>query len=127
YEIVRLLYRRAEHETGVTARGEAQRGWSVLEYGEFLERHGLAARAQRALVAKDPCHVVPGRRLVFPALAVFQAHVEVVDAGRRANRALRLPVAAEDDAHRPLFRDILRRDILAFGRSVLFRRRQRDP
>src|ERR1700687_5350482 len=121
-----MLDRGSEDERRITVRLQLDSAAGFLENGELACTDGRV-RAQTALVDSEPCDGVSVGRLVAPALPVFQADVEIVDACGGANRADGGTVASKNHPHRSILLHRVRGYVLTLRGSVLLRWRQRHP
>src|SRR5260221_812866 len=125
-ERVRMLDRRSQDERRVAIRLELDRVAGFLENGD-LPREDRLVRPQGAFFDRQPCDRVSVGRRVAPALPVFQADVQIVDARGGTNWADGAAVTSEDHARRALRLHIVRGDVLAFRGTILLGGRQRHP
>ena len=76
---------------------------------------------------RDPANRVIGGRLVAPGFAGLQPHGQIVDRGRRLERARHLAEGAEQDGGRSVRVNVLRLLVDAFDRPELLVGRQGEP
>src|SRR4029077_2285976 len=114
HEIVRVLDGRAEDEARIRERFKLDRLVAPLENDDFAGRYTLRGR-HHSLVRGDPGDVVVLGRLINPALAGLEAHIEIRHALRRLDDAFDAIIFASDDPCWAGIMEIGSVEILAFG------------
>src|ERR1700719_3585893 len=126
HQVVRVLDRRAEDETGIGDRFELDRLIALLEHGNFAHRY-LLRRCHDPLVQRDPGDVVPLGRVKGPALSGLEADIEVSDATRRLDNAFHTVVFACDNPRWTGKMEVGSAKILALGFGKFELGRHSDP
>jgi hypothetical protein len=107
HEVVGMRSRRPKNELRIGLRMEVDRVMRRLEDrklpGFHILRDTNAARARR-----DPANRMVDGRLVAPGLASSQAHRQIVQRGRKIERARRPAVGSDQNTRRAVARDGVR-------------------
>jgi len=125
-EFVTVACGRAEDELGICLRCEIDRPIRCLE-GDQLARLGGLGNREPSRGKRDPADRVIGGRLVAPGFAGLEPHRQIVDRGRRLQRARYLAEGAEQDSGGSLRVNVLRLLVGAFAWPELLVGRQGEP
>ena len=121
-----MWIRRAEDELGVGVRIEVERVIRRLEDRELAGVQDVGD-TKAPLADRDPANGMRNGRLVAPGFAGGQAQNQVVQRGRKLERARNPAVGPDKDARRAVARDGVGCQVDVFGWSELLRGRQTDP